>query len=113
MLNYHIEATDGLIGHVKGFLVDAETWAIRRLIVKTSHRWLGHRVLIVSDWITSVNWLERTVRVDLSRAAIKEAPPFEAAEEFDYKQLDHQQQVGTYKHQDQSGYRTGQFQDRF
>ena len=26
---YHIEAEDGEIGHVAGFLVDDETWAIR------------------------------------------------------------------------------------
>ena len=42
---YHIEATDGEIGHVEDFLVDDETWAIRYLVVDTSNWWLGHKCL--------------------------------------------------------------------
>jgi hypothetical protein len=103
VLNYEIQATDGLIGHVEGFLVDEKTWAIRYLIVKTSHWWLGHKVLIVPDWIASVNWFESMVTVDLSRAAVKNSPPYESLEE-----LDHEQEVGLYKHYDRSGYWTNQ-----
>ena len=33
--NYHIEATDGDIGHVQSLLVDEETWAIRYMVVDT------------------------------------------------------------------------------
>lgn len=84
--NYEIQANDGLIGHVEGFLVDEEAWAIRHIIVKTSHWWLGHRVLIRPDWISSVDWLENTVRVAVSRVAIKEAPPWKSSEAFDHKQ---------------------------
>jgi hypothetical protein len=32
---YHIQATDGEIGHVKDFIIDDETWAIRYLIIDT------------------------------------------------------------------------------
>ena len=32
---YHIEATDGEIGHVDGFIVDDEAWAIRYIEVAT------------------------------------------------------------------------------
>ena len=31
---YHIEAEDGEIGHVAGFVVDDETWAIRYIEVR-------------------------------------------------------------------------------
>jgi len=103
VLNHEIQATDGLIGHVEGFLVDEDTWAIRYLVVQTGHWWSGHKVLIVPDWITSVNWFESTVTVDLSRAAIKESPHFESA-----KELDREQEVGLYKHYDRSGYWTNQ-----
>src|ERR1019366_7355911 len=34
---YHIQATDGEIGHVQGLLVDEETWAVRYVIVDTSN----------------------------------------------------------------------------
>ncbi|MEO9078355.1 MAG: PRC-barrel domain-containing protein [Rhodanobacter sp.] len=89
VLHYAIEATDGPIGHVNGFLIDEATWAIRQLVVKPSH-WRRQRVLIASDRIISVNWLEHTVRVDLSRAAIQQSPSFESADEpgVDYKPND-------------------------
>ncbi len=103
VLGHEIQATDGLIGHVDGFLVDEETWAIRYLIVQTGHWWSGHKVLIVPDLITDVNWFESTVSVDLSRAAVKESPHFESADE-----LDREQEVGLYKHYDRSGYWTNQ-----
>ncbi|OYV01946.1 MAG: photosystem reaction center subunit H [Burkholderiales bacterium PBB5] len=72
---YHIHATDGEIGHVSGFLVDDETWAIRYLVVDTSNWWVGHKVLIAPPWIEGVHWSDQTVSVSLSRASIQNAPP--------------------------------------
>jgi hypothetical protein len=46
VVDYHIEATDGDIGHVQGLLVDEEIWAIRYMVVDTSNWWLGHKVLV-------------------------------------------------------------------
>jgi hypothetical protein len=83
VLAYEIQANDGLMGHVEGFLVDERTWAIRYLIVSTSYWWLGHRVLIVPDCISNINWCEGTVEVGLSRADIKNSRPFVAAQELD------------------------------
>ena len=40
---YHIQATDGEIGHVEDFIIDDETWAIRYLIVDTRNWWPGKR----------------------------------------------------------------------
>ncbi len=50
VMTYHIQATDGDIGHVEGLLVDDQTWAIRYLIVNTSNWWMGHQVLIAPQW---------------------------------------------------------------
>ena len=77
---YHIDATDGEIGHVAGFLVDDETWAIRYVVVDTSNWWLGNKVLLAPDWIKGVNWSTQTVSVDLSRESIKTAPAYNPAE---------------------------------
>ncbi len=74
---YHLRATDGEIGHVSGYLVDDETWAIRYVIVDTSNWWLGHQVLIAPEWISGVKWLDETVSVDMSRASVKDAPPYD------------------------------------
>ena len=34
---YHIEATDGDIGHVEDFIIDGETWEIRYMVVDTQN----------------------------------------------------------------------------
>lgn len=79
VMDYHIEATDGDIGHVQGMLVDEETWAIQYLIVNTSNWWLGHQVLIAPQWIKDVSWSDATVSLNLTRQAVKEAPLYNPA----------------------------------
>ncbi|MEP6897286.1 MAG: PRC-barrel domain-containing protein [Rhodanobacter sp.] len=79
MHNYRIEATDGEIGHVKGVLIEEGTWAIRYLVVETSHWWSGHSVLIVPEWIRKVSWLDRAVDVVVTRQQISSAPAYDAA----------------------------------
>jgi hypothetical protein len=48
---YHIEAADGEIGHVDGFIVDDEAWAIRYIEVATKNWWPGKKVLVSPAWI--------------------------------------------------------------
>jgi hypothetical protein len=83
ILKYHIHASDGDIGHVGGLLVDDETWAIRYLIVDTSNWWLGHQVLVAPQWIRDVNWSQSKVYIELSREALKDAPPYDATAPLD------------------------------
>ena len=96
---YHIQATDGDIGHVQGLLVDEETWAIRYIIVDTSNWWLGHQVLIAPQWIQDVSWSDATVSVNLTRQAVKDAPPYDSA-----AQLDRKQEIGIHEHYRRPGY---------
>lgn len=74
---YHLHASDGEIGHVRGYLIDEKSWAIRFLIIDTSNWWLGHQVLIASEWIASVDWSRSSVTTDLTRQAVKESPPYD------------------------------------
>ena len=74
VIGYHIAATDGDIGHVEDFLVDESTWAIRYLVVDTSNWWLGKKVLVSSEWVTSVDWNESLLHVALTRELIKTSP---------------------------------------
>ncbi len=83
---YHLHATDGDIGHVSGYLVDDETWAIRFVVVDTSSWWLGHQVLIAPESITGVQWPEEIVTVDLSRASVKAAPSYDPDMAWDQEQ---------------------------
>jgi hypothetical protein len=77
VVGYHIHASDGDIGHVAGMLIDEQTWAVRYFVVDTSNWWLGHQVLIAPQWIESVNWIDETVAVSMTRQAIKDAPAYE------------------------------------
>jgi hypothetical protein len=76
---YHIEATDGEVGHVYGFVLDDEAWAIRFLEVATKNWWPGKKVLVSPSWIKRVSWTESKVYLDLSREAIKDGPPYAEA----------------------------------
>ena len=73
---YHIQATDGEIGHVEDFVIDDDTWAIRYLIVDTKNWRPGKRILLSPQWIDKVSWNESKVFVNLTRETIKQAPEY-------------------------------------
>jgi sporulation protein YlmC with PRC-barrel domain len=75
---YHIEGTDGSIGHVEDFKVDDESWAIRYMVIETSNWWVGKSVLIAPEWATRVSWLDRKVYLGMTRAEIKGSPAWAA-----------------------------------
>jgi uncharacterized protein YrrD len=77
---YHLQATDGEIGHVEDIIIDDETWAILYLMVNTHNFWPGRMVLISPQWTDCVSWGERKVFVKLSREIIKNSPQY--TEEF-------------------------------
>ena len=99
---YRIQASDGEIGHVSGFLVDDETWAIRYLVVETSNWWMGQKVLVAPPWITGVHWSEQTVSIDLSRGSIKRAPLYDTAVNWT-----RDQDLHLYRHHGRHGYGEG------
>jgi hypothetical protein len=73
---YSIEAADGEIGHLDGFLVDDEAWAIRYIEVATRNWWPGKKVLVSPEWIERVSWEEFKIYVGLSRETIKDGPEY-------------------------------------
>jgi len=97
--HYHIEASDGGIGHVQGLLLDEDTWAIQYLIVDTSNWWLGHKVLIAPQWIEGVSWSERTVSINLTRDAIKGSPPYDSG-----RTVHRDEETRLYHHYQRPGY---------
>ncbi len=80
---YLIRATDGELGHVDDFLIDDISWAVRYLVIKTSNWWFGRHVLVAPRWITSIDWVSKSVDVNVTRAAIKSAPAYDRAEHVD------------------------------
>jgi hypothetical protein len=71
---YHVEGTDGGIGHVCDFIVDDTTWRLPYLVIDTSNWWVGQKVLVAPQWTTRVSWADRKVHLDMSRDLIKRSP---------------------------------------
>lgn len=89
---YHIQATDGEIGHVDDFLVDDQNWAIRYLRVDTSN-WIGGKaVLVPQSALRDVSWRDQKIHVGISREQVKNSP------EYDPSRLDpdYEQRLGAY-----------------
>jgi hypothetical protein len=76
---YHLEASDGTIGHVCDFLMDDQTWAIRELVIKTGHRFSGKEVRIPTTQIQRISYDDSTVFANLSTAAVQGSPTYDLA----------------------------------
>jgi sporulation protein YlmC with PRC-barrel domain len=76
---YHVQAADGDIGHVSGFIFDDESWTLRYLTVDTQNWWpTGKEVLLATEWIFLIDWYESTVSTQLTRDAIKDSPAYDS-----------------------------------
>ena len=76
VIGYHIQATDGEIGHVADFFVEATSWTIRYALVDTRNWLPSRKVLIGQQWLCGVDWAESTACVDLSRKQIEQSPRY-------------------------------------
>ena len=96
---HHIEATDGEIGHVQGFVIDDDNWAVRYLEVATRNWWPGKKVLVSPAWIQRVSWTDSKVYIRLSRKAIRSGPEYVESMPItrEYEHL-------LYRHYDQAPY---------
>jgi hypothetical protein len=102
VVGYDIRAVDGDIGYISDFLVDDKGWVIRYLVIETSKWWGGRTALVSPRWISDVRWSDRAVCVDLSRASIESAPPYDSAFEC---RRDHERTL--YRHFHRTGYWAG------
>jgi hypothetical protein len=68
---YHIHATDGEMGHVEDFLVEDSGWRIRYLVVDTKNWWPGQQVLISPRTVREIDWVDRSIHLNISRQRIK------------------------------------------
>jgi len=75
--SYSIQALDGDIGHVEGFILEEPGWAIRYLEVDTRNWLPGKHVLVAPTWIEQVDWAKQAVAVKLKREAIETAPAYD------------------------------------
>jgi hypothetical protein len=71
---YHIKASDGMIGHIYDFMMDAQSWAIGRLVIKTGHRFSGKEMEIPTSKVERISWDESTVFISLTKEAVERSP---------------------------------------
>src|SRR4029077_16198362 len=71
---YRFRTSDGMTGHVCDFMMDAETWALGQLVIKTGHRLSGKEVLIPTKKVDRISYEESTVFVNLTGEAVEQSP---------------------------------------
>jgi hypothetical protein len=81
VMGYDILAEDGSMGHVEDFIVEADTWILRYMVIDTRN-WLpgGKKVLVSPAWIERMSWAKNAVSVGVTRSKIEEAPEFDPGE---------------------------------
>ncbi|VFU09555.1 PRC-barrel domain-containing protein [Methylocella tundrae] len=80
---YHIQASDGEIGHLESFVVDHANWDIRYLGVDTSNWWRGQHVLIAPFAVREIDWADRHILINITRDQVKTSPPCDSIEMVD------------------------------
>ena len=71
---YQLKSGGEIAGHICDFMVDAESWAIAQLVVRTGHRLSGKEVLVEIKNVSRVSYEESTVFADLTGGAINQNP---------------------------------------
>jgi hypothetical protein len=76
---FHVQGTDGTLGHVDDLLVDEAGARVCYLMVDTSN-WMGGKwVALSTTAIQGIDWVEGTVQVGLTRDEIRKSPGVEEA----------------------------------
>jgi len=71
---YHLQATDGIVGHVCDFLMDEKSWAITDLVIRIGNRFTGKEVRIPVGQVTEISYDSSKVRVKLTTDAVERSP---------------------------------------
>jgi uncharacterized protein YrrD len=72
--SYVIAATDGNIGHVRGFYFDPKSWTIYYLVVDTGEWLPGRKVLISLIALGKLDANKKSLPISLSKGQIRNSP---------------------------------------
>lgn len=78
MLDYHLNATDGVQGIVQDFLFDDETWVVHYLVAETATPAGKRDVLILPFVLGQPDWEKKRLPIQLTCEQIRTSPPLEA-----------------------------------
>lgn len=71
---YQVRTGEAMIGHVCDFMMDAGSWAIGQLAIKTGHRLSGIEKLITTKEVDRISYEESTVFATLTPEAVAPVP---------------------------------------
>lgn len=71
---YHLRTGGETIGHVCDFMMDAGSWLIGQLVIKTGHRLSGKDVLIPTKDVDRISYEDSTVFATLTGEAVAQRP---------------------------------------
>jgi hypothetical protein len=74
---YHIDATDGEIGHLSDVMVEDSVWSIAYMVIATRNWWPGQHVLVSPDAVSEIRWSDRRIVVDVTREKIRCSPAWD------------------------------------
>lgn len=77
---YHVQATDGHIGHVEDFILEDDGWAVRYIVVDTRNWLRGKQVIIAPEWVEGIDVAGRTISLSLSREQVRDSPPYDPSQ---------------------------------
>lgn len=72
---YHLQATDGIVGHVSDFMMNSKSWAIEQLVIRIGHRFTGPEVFIATDNVLRISYDDSTIFVNLTQAEVEQTVP--------------------------------------
>ena len=76
---YHLQTSDGTFGHICDFMMDAQSWAIQELVIKTGHRFSGKEVQIPTHMVDRISYPDSTVYVNLTSEAVRQSSAHQLA----------------------------------
>ncbi|MBN2551833.1 MAG: hypothetical protein JXB06_03640 [Spirochaetales bacterium] len=80
LAKFTLQSPQGIPGTVSDFLWSPETYAVRFLVIHIGGLLSSKKTLLSPLWITALDRSAATIRVELPKEAIEEAPPYEVGE---------------------------------
>jgi uncharacterized protein YrrD len=76
VIGYTVHGKDDKIGGVGDFIVDDGTWIVRQLVIDTGGLFHRNEVRLPIEFLQSVDWGTRTIRINLGSKEIEKGEPF-------------------------------------
>ena len=73
---YHLQATDGIVGHVYDFLMDDKSWVIQQLVIKIGHRFTGKDVQVPVSKVNHISYDESKVFMKMTTDEVERSPEY-------------------------------------